>query len=341
MIRILFSLLLISLLLPISQCIAANTPKRIIIMETMPVPVVLEHSHWFKQEMQRLGYVPGKNAVFEVIKAQGDKQRAITQLKGAMKHGKPDVVVTFATLASQAAHEVLAGKKVPIVFAVVSDPVGAGLIKRLRVPSKSNITGLVFTLFRKVKVDMAMRLLAPGTNAGPLRFGVIHSSYPAARGDVEHYKKIAKAKPGLEFINYEIPYQKMPQGLDAMMDGYQKGINRLKGRVDYWWQVSGPLGEVEESTAMLLKAEPVPLIYGNTIESVKAGALFSINANYIEGGKETARLVDAVLNGADPGSIPVVPPDNFDLGINLTTAMKLKIVIPSDLLTMAGERVFR
>jgi putative ABC transport system substrate-binding protein len=48
-----------------------------------------------------------------------------------------------------------------------------------------------------------------------------------------------------------------------------------------------------------------------------------------------------VLNGADPGSIPVVPPDNFDLGINLTTAMKLKIVIPSDLLTMAGERVFR
>ncbi len=341
MVNLLLALLMVVLLLPAYPAGAAQAKKRIIVIETMPVPVVLEHSSWFMDEMATLGYVAGQNTVFEVIKARGDKQLALSLLKEAMEEGKPDVVVTFATLASQAAYEALKGGKVPIVFAVVADPVGAGLIKQVGVPSGSNITGLVFTLFRKIKVDMAMRLLAERPPGRPVRFGIVHSSYPSARGDVRIYKKIAQSRSDLEFLTHEIPYKKMPQGLTAMLVDYQKGVDQLKTGVDFWWQVSGPLGEVEQSTALLLGTTSVPLIYGNTLKSVRDGALFTINANFQEGGCETARLVHAVLRGGDPGKIPVVPPQTFDLGVNLTTAMKLQIAIPSDIMTMAGERVYR
>jgi putative ABC transport system substrate-binding protein len=341
MARILLALLMAVFLLPANSVGAAQKKTRIVVIETMSVPVVQEHSRWFMDEMAKLGYVDGKNAVFEVIKARGDKKRAMNLLAEAMEKGEPDVVVTFATLASQAACETLKGSKIPIIFAVVSDPVGAGLVKQVGVPSGSNITGRVFTLFRKIKVDMAMRLLAQRPLGRPVRFGIIHSSYPSARGDVAKYQKIAKSRGGLKFVTHEITYRKMPQGLGAMLVDYQRAIEQLKERVDYWWQVTGPLGEVEESTALLLRTDAVPLLYGNTMQSVKNGALFTINANYREGGCETARLVHTVLKGSDPGKIPVVPPPTFDLGVNLSTALKLGIAIPSDIMTMAGERVYR
>lgn len=339
----LFVPLLMSLLLlpgyPAGSAVVAT--KRIIIIETISVPVVLEHSRWFIKEMAHLGYVAGDNAVIEIIKGEGDKQRAITLLRQATARGRPDVVVTFATLASQAAHQELAGTRIPQVFAVVVDPVGAGLVKKVGVPSGTRVTGLVHSISRKIKVDMAMRLLAGRAAGRPVRFGIVHSSYPSARSDVRFYQAIAKSRGDVEFIAHEFAYQKGQEGLKAMLADYRKGVDLLRGKVDYWWQVSGPLGEVSQSTALLLKAASVPLIYGNTLQSVKAGALFTINPDFRQGGRETARMVHAVLQGSDPGSIPVLAPRNFNLGINLSTALRLKITIPSDIMTMAGQKVFR
>ena len=322
----------------------AGTPQEmpaIVVIETMPVPVILEHSRWFMKEMARLGYEDGRTATFKFIKAQGDKQRAARQLTSLLESMTPDAVVTFATLASQAACQVLKNTKVPVIFAVVSDPAGAGIIKKVGVPSRTNVTGLVFSLLRKTKVDMAMRMLTPVKKGRKIRFGIVHSSYPAARGDVRIYREIARSRDDVEFITHEIPYQKIPQGLETMLADFERGINLLRDKVDYWWQVSGPLGEISQSTELLLKTASVFLAYGNTLSSVKAGALFTINPDFEQGGRETAGLVSAVLKGGDPGEIPVLTPCTFDLGVNISTALKMKIAIPSDIMNMAGEKVFR
>ena len=66
-----------------------------------------------------------------IIRANGDRQFAEKELQKVLKSGKPDVVATIATLASQAALKVLKDTDVPIFFFQVSDPVGAGLIKKI------------------------------------------------------------------------------------------------------------------------------------------------------------------------------------------------------------------
>jgi len=80
---------------------------------------------------------------------------------------------------------------------------------------------------------------------------------------------------------------------------------------------------------------------GQKMESVKLGALLHITPDLEAGGREAAKMVDAILKGADPGKIPVKPPAKFQLGINLTTALKLNIVVPPDILGLAGNHVYR
>ena len=66
-----------------------------------------------------------------------------------------------------------------------------------------------------------------------------------------------------------------------------------------------------------------------------------ITPNLEAAGREVALLADKILKGKDPGQIPVTPPLKFDLGFNLSTALKLKIVIPPDMLKLAGKNIYR
>lgn len=71
------------------------------------------------------------------------------------------------------------------------------------------------------------------------------------------------------------------------------------------------------------------------------GGLFMVNPSYKKSGFQVARMVDSILKGAKPGTIPPVPPDDFDFAVNLKTAITLGIVIPSDYLELAGPNVWR
>ncbi len=320
---------------------AAEGKVRILVIETMPVPVVLEHSRWFQKGMEDLGYRNGVNAELIVYDAAGDRERAVAFLKKELQEGKPDLVVTFATLASQAAHQVLKGSDVPVVFAVVSDPVGAGLIEKVNAPTGANITGRVFTLFREIKINLAMRLLSQIRKGRPVRFGIIHSSYPSSRGDVKAFKQIAEGRKDVEFLSHEVEYKEMPLGLETMLAEAVKGVRELEGRVDYWWQPSGPLGEVKEYTEMLQKNSDLVIGYGNTMMSVEMGALMTVNPDFQEGGLEIARLADSILRGLNPAEVPVTAPESFSFGANLSTALKLGIAVPSDLMDLAAEHIYR
>jgi len=319
----------------------AEQVKRVILMETMPVPAVLEHSRWFQVQLKELGYENGKNIDLVVLKANGDRKLAETLLAAELTKKDPDLVVTVATLASQAAAELLKEKKTPLLFFSVSDPVGAGLIERLNAPTGTNITGKVYTVNREAKIKMILRLAGQTKTRRPVRFGIIHSTYPSSVGDVRELKLIDKADENIKLIPFEIPYKKVPEGLPFMLDETRKGIEALAGKVDFWIEPLGPLGETTEYTRLLLGDSKVPIAMGTKLDSVKMGALMHVTPNMEASGRETALVADGILKGKDPGRIPVIPPSDFELGLNLTTALKLKIVIPPDLLKMAGKNVCR
>lgn len=315
-------------------------PFRILMVETMPVQVVLDHEKYFLNGMQELGYRTGENIVVDKIEAQGDAEHAKKELNGYLSHKKPDIVVSFATLASQAAKEALAGTNIPLVFCVVSDPVGAGLIGAVGKPTKSNITGLVFSLMRQSKVDLAQELLTQPFPDRTVRAGVVFSSYPAAVYELERMNAIMKLGGKIELKAFQLEYRAMPDGLEAMLADAVKGIAELSPNIDYWWVVPGPLGESIEFSTMLLESK-VPVGLCHTQACTEAGGLFFVNPNYEKSGHQVASIVDSILKGNFPGSIPPVPPDSFDFGVNLKTAIELGIVVPSELLELAGDNTWR
>jgi putative ABC transport system substrate-binding protein len=319
-------------------CFAEDGEKQVIIIETMPVRAVTEQSRWCVAELTKLGTGTGPPPHIKIIKAMGSRNRATSLLKAAVADQKPDVVVTFATLASQAAHEVLGNTDIPIAFFTVSDPVGAGLVKEIGKPTNTNVTGRVFTLDRERKIKMLLRLVK--NRDRPVRFGIIHSDYPSAMGDVKALKQIASTDENVDFISVSVPYRPMPDGLDEMLNDVKKAISTLENRINFWWQPSGPLGEVPQYTDLLISESQIPIAYGNTVMSVKKGALLTLNPDFEAGGKEAAKIVYAILKGANPGDIPVVPPAGFHLGVNLKTALTLGVVIPSDMMMLAEGNIF-
>jgi putative tryptophan/tyrosine transport system substrate-binding protein len=130
-------------------------------------------------------------------------------------------------------------------------------------------------------------------------------------------------------------------GLPDMLADVEKGIAALADRVDYWWEPSGPLGETDAYTQTLLAASDRPIVFGTKLSSVKMGALLHVTPDWAASGRETAAIAHAILDGADPGAIPVAPPETFLLGLNLATALRLGIVAPPDLMQLAGPHIYR
>jgi putative tryptophan/tyrosine transport system substrate-binding protein len=333
-------LFIVSFLSPPSSGIAGEF-KRVVVIVTMPVPACEANLKWFVTELNDLGYKDGSNMSLTVIRAKGDRQFAEAEFRRILEAGKPDAVVTIATLASQAALKVLKGTKVPIFFFQVSDPVGAGLINKIGEPTGTNVTGRVFTVPQEIKVDLAMRLVGQTIPKRPIRFGYIHSTYPSAMGDIRELKAIVEKRNDVRYENYQIKYKKVPGGVPEMLEGVRKGVQTISDKVDFWWEPMCPLGEIDDYTQLLLSQSNIYVAMGQRLTSVKMGALLYMTPDLEAGGREAAKIVDAILNGANPGEIPVTPPARFQLGINISTALKLNIVVPPDILDLAGDHVYR
>ena len=320
---------------------AGAAPKRIILIETMPVPVVRQHSRWFLTQLRELGYRENETMTLIRLEPDGDRARAKVLLRGALVEGRPDLVVTNATMASQVAMQVLAGTGIPMLFMTVSDPVGAGLIRQIGVPTGTQITGKVHMIDRATRINMVMELVGQTISRRPVRLGFIHSSYPSARGDIRELQALAANREDITFVVHELPYRRVPDGMPAMLTDVTTAIQILEGRVDAWWEPSGPLGEVEAYTRLLQQHSSAAIAMGTKLHSVRLGALLHLTPNVEATGREAALLADAILKGADPGKIAPSPPTAFDLGINLGTALKMNIVVGPDIIKLAGEHVYR
>jgi len=333
-------LFIITFLIPLSSVVASQS-KYIILLETMDVKEVTDRSHWLQVQMKELGYDEGINMELVVLKAKGNYQLAESLLKNAIKKRKPDLVLSNATLASQTAAKLLDGTNIPQLFFTVSDPVGAGLVKSIGPSTGKNITGRVHSVVREIKVKLVLRLIEDQIKTRPIRFGYIHTTYASSMGDLHHLKKIAEKNKEIVFIPYEIPYKDFPKNIDYMLKELSKGLKELDGKIDFLWEPKGPFAESIEYNKLLKEETTVPVVYGANKLSSQAGALIYLAADAESDGREVALLADRILNGEDPGDIPVIPPIKFNLGINLTTAQKLNIIVPPDILKLAKGNLFR
>ena len=332
-------LVCVLLLFLASLTVQAAAPARIVILRSMPVPVVDLHAQKIIEKLQEYSRQNQRSIQIVDLQADGDRDRARVLLAQEMQKQRPDLVISVATLASQEARKILADTSVPQLFCVVADPVGAGLVERLGVPSKANISGFVYNQRPENRLEIVTRLLENTPYREKVRFGVISSDYPSAKSDVAALKGLAALYPGgLHFENYMFPYRSVPAGLPAMFENMRAGIEALRGKVDFLWEVSGPLSEVSDATRILLDSG-IPLINGNIPASVEMGGLIAIQPDYDSVAAGISDMAWKSLNGVPAGDLPVTVPDQFKLYLNMATAKRLGINVPSHLMMMAGENL--
>jgi putative ABC transport system substrate-binding protein len=318
----------------------SNEAAKVILLETMTMPLVQEHSEWFIKQMSAMGYEQGKNFMLIRLNGDGSTEKINTLLEDTLKKNQPDLVVTNATLASKVAKRRLSGTMIPLLFFGVSDPVGSGLIEAIGKPSGTNITGKSHSVPRDMVISIVMQIVNPNSLPRPVRFGYVYADYPSSNGDFEKLQEEARLRKDVVFVPYKLPYIKGKEGKTAMLKEALVGINQIESEIDFWWQPRGPLGISPDFTKLLIEQSHIPIIYGATLKSAKMGAVINISASPEAQGRETAILADAILKGKNPGEIPPTWSSQLQVAVNLTTSTQLRLTIPSGVLKMASRNIF-
>ena len=273
----------------------------------------------FVQRLHELGWTDGRTVAIQYRWAEGRAERS-AELAAELARLKVDVIVTGgnAALAAKQASSV-----VPIVFALVDDPVSMGLVASLARPG-GNVTGLAINHADLAGKRLALlREVVPGLH----RVGIMANvEYPFAVLEVGEFETAARTL-GLEVIRLEI---RRPEDIAPAFE-------TLKGRAEALYVVGDALVTTHRIRINTLAlAARVPTMHV-VRELVEAGGLMSYGSNFADLFRRAADYVDKILRGTKPGEIPVEQPTKFNLVINLTTAKALGLTIPESFLLRADE----
>ena len=273
----------------------------------------------FVQRLHELGWIDGRTVAIQYRWAEGRAER-LAEIAAELVRLKVDVIVTGgnAALAAKQASSV-----VPIVFALVDDPVGMGLIASLARPG-GNVTGLSFQSTDLAGKRVALlREIVPGLRRLAIMANV---EYPATALEMDQVQAAARAL-GVDPVALEI----------RRAEDIAPAFEALRDRADALYVVGDALVityRVRLNTLALIAR--LPTIYF-VREYVEAGGLMSYGPNFPDLFRRAADYVDKILRGAKPGEIPVEQPTKFDLVINLTTAKALGLTVPESFLLRADE----
>ena len=263
----------------------------------------------FDAQMKALGYEEGKNIEYNFKNAQGDTNTAASIVQ-QFKADEPDVVMAIAAPVAQASATL--ASDVPVVFAAVSDPVGANLTTSLDKPDK-NMTGTSDEIQVDLILDKALEV-----NPNLKKLGVIYN-----KGEANSVTNIKKAKAyadekGIEIVEATI----------SNINEVQSAIDVLANQCDAIFApndntVASAMNVVGNACA---KAK-VPLYVGAD-SMVSDGGFLSVGINYEDLGKETANMVDEILKGKDVKDIPVkVFKDHLNIYVNQKVLDQLGITL--------------
>jgi putative ABC transport system substrate-binding protein len=276
----------------------------------------------FRQGLRELGYEEGQNITTEYRSPHG-KVEVMQGLAAELVRLNVDLIFADGTAASLAARD--ATKKIPIVFAGVGDPVGAGLVSSLARPG-GNITG-----FSTANVQLApkrLQLLRDVSRRTVSRVGVVVNLADAFNVLALRELEGAARALGITLRPVEV----------RSPDDFEGAFSRMAAeRVEALVVAGGtPVNTYREQIAQLAARTRLPAIYTRR-EFVEAGGLMSYATDFADQNRRAATYVDKIFKGAKPGDLPVEQPTKFELVINLKTAKALGLTIPQSLLRRADE----
>ena len=274
----------------------------------------------FSQELQRLGWVEGRDVQIDIRGSAGNgatgRKNAAELIAGS------DVILAIGNAALPPLVE--ATRTVPIVFTVVIDPVGAGFVRSLSRPG-SNVTGfMMFEYSLSGKWPELLKQIAPGvTRAAVLR----ESTLPAGIGQFAVIQATAPSQ-SLEVTAINVSDEReIERGIAAFAGSPNGGLI----------VTAGPSIINHRKLIVTLAAKHrLPAVYIERLFVVEGG-LLSYGPNLVDANRRAASYVDRILKGEKPADLPVQAPNKYELAINLKAAKDLGITVPATLLARADE----
>ncbi|WP_339890846.1 ABC transporter substrate binding protein [uncultured Alteromonas sp.] len=336
------SLLIVSILLCFVFHAQVNAkPLRVVIIETGPLPVVINTKDAFIDELTLV--MPDHEIDVEIYNAEGLEEKARSIVETITEQAAPDLLVPIATLATRAVYNFSAAAEIPTLFMTVADPVKEGIVTAFGEHSTSNITGESHVLDAKVKLDMLDGLLKASALEEPITIGLVHSEYPSSKSSVESLLALESQYDNVKFVTVSTAYVEGTLGLGAMRAGI---VEVLKEKVetsglDAYWLSTGPLLQADDLINVIYKETKLLPIFAESIESVQQGALLGVVADEKSIGKSGALRAKRILSGERANTMAVTRMDKYTIGVNVSTAIKMHIPIPSTYLKLSKDHVYQ
>jgi putative tryptophan/tyrosine transport system substrate-binding protein len=280
-----------------------------------------------RRELRELGYVEGKNIVFELRYAEEKPQR-LPALADELVRLKVDVIIAGGPNDGLATKK--ATKTIPVVFTdSVSDPVALGLVDSLARPG-GNVTG--FFTMADVLAGKRLQVLKESvpklSRVAVLRYSTSGSSEPQWAES-----QLAARQLGLQLYSMEIG------NTDTHESAFKEAIEARSGALAVARHRLSQSNVNQKRIIELAAKYRLPAIYFRE-DFVERGGLMSYGADEVEPFKRVAAIVDKILKGAKPADLPVEQPTKFEFVINLKAAKQIGLTIPPNVLARA-DRVIK
>ena len=274
----------------------------------------------FRQELNKLGWIEGKNITIEYRFAE-QKDERLPELAAELVRLKVDLIVVAGTRPALAAKS--ATTTIPIVITVAGDPVGAGLVASLARPG-GNVTGnsSLLTELNTKRLEILKDAVPKLARVGILR---------AAGGSDLQLKELRSAAVALKLKLEEIETQPNPKGLEsAFQTAKQKQVNAIMT------MSTRPFFAERKRIVELAGKHRLPAIYPQK-EFVEDGGLMSYGSDNTDHYRRAAVYVDKILKGAKPADLPVQQATKFEFVINLKAAKQIGLTLSPEFLSRANQ----
>lgn len=284
-------------------------------------PVLDAIINGMKSELGKEGFVEGKNVEYITESANGQIQLSAT-IANDLVSRRPTVIVPLTTPMTQAVLKVAQPADIPIVFATVTDPVGAGIVQSLDVPER-NITGTSDAWPFEAQMKL-IRELTPDVK----RLGLLFN--PGEAASQYGVRQVHKYAPELGFTIVE--------GAVSSTNDVFPVARGLIGRVDALFLSSDNTVIPGMAGALQVAIQNrIPLYVGDS-GSVQKGGLAAVSVGYYALGVDTGRLVARVLRGER--TIPIIVEQGTEIYLNARSAELMGVKIPEEVIKRA-TRVFQ
>jgi len=271
----------------------------------------------FREDMRELDYVEGKNVRYE-FRSDGGQGSRLPALAAELVGLKVDLIVAWFTPAALAARQ--ATRQIPIVMALVGNPVENGLVESLARPG-DNVTGMA----------------ALGAELAGKCVDLVRELVPSAH-------RIAA------LVNAPDPFSK-PFLRQIQLNGEASGTAIEPIMIQSTAELDPAFTAMEKErpdAAIVQPSLPIKRVAELAIKSripamsfirdfANEGGLMSYGSEEADAYRKAAVYVDKILKGAKPADLPVQQPTKFELVVNLKTAKALGLTIPPSILARTDE----